>query len=139
MSRELLQQALDALEEAIAYTSSPSWSPSMTEECTAVAASIRAYLTQPPATSADYAMGYAEGFNDACKPAQPAAVTADEQGCVACVMCGAPAAPVPVPLTDDEMFFAIRHIYGTDESCRKALIRNMEEFRAIEAALKGEA
>jgi hypothetical protein len=49
MSRELLQQALDALEEATAYTSSPSWSPSMTEECTAVAASIRAHLAAQPA------------------------------------------------------------------------------------------
>jgi hypothetical protein len=47
MSRELLQQALNALEEAAVYTSSPSWSPSMTEECTAVAASIRAHLAQP--------------------------------------------------------------------------------------------
>ncbi len=45
----LLQQALDALEEATAYTSSPSWSPSMTEECTAVAASIRAHLAAQPA------------------------------------------------------------------------------------------
>ena len=34
---------------------------------------VRALYTAPPAapapaTSADYAMGYAEGFNDACKP-----------------------------------------------------------------------
>jgi hypothetical protein len=49
MSKELLQQALDALEEATAYTSSPSWSPSMTEECTAVAAAIRAVLAAQPA------------------------------------------------------------------------------------------
>jgi hypothetical protein len=45
----LLAQALDALEEATAYTSSPSWSPSMTEECTAVAAAIRAVLAAQPA------------------------------------------------------------------------------------------
>ncbi len=31
---------------------------------------IKATLAQP--TSGDYALGYAEGFNDACKPAQPA-------------------------------------------------------------------
>jgi hypothetical protein len=32
-------------------------------------------LAEP--TSADYAMGYAEGFNDACKPAQRQARSAD--------------------------------------------------------------
>ena len=31
---------------------------------------LKAALAQP--TSGDYALGYAEGFNDACKPAQPA-------------------------------------------------------------------
>jgi len=51
MTTTLLQQALDALEEATAYTSSPSWSPSMTEECTAVAASIRAHLAAQPTSA----------------------------------------------------------------------------------------
>jgi len=35
-----------------------------------VITAIKAALAQP--TSGDYALGYAEGFNDACKPAQPA-------------------------------------------------------------------
>jgi hypothetical protein len=36
-------------------------------------------LAAQPATSADYAMGYAEGFNDACKPAPAAVPLTDEQ------------------------------------------------------------
>jgi hypothetical protein len=53
-----------------------------------------------------YGSGYVADMNDNA-PAQPAPVTADEQGCVACVMCGAPAAPVPVPLTDEQIALAI--------------------------------
>ena len=59
MTTTLLQQALDALTDYERHTGT-------------VLDNIRAHLAQPPATSADYAMGYAEGFNDACKPAQPA-------------------------------------------------------------------
>jgi len=78
-------------------------------------------------TSADYAMGYAEGFNDACKPAQPAPVpkpvpVAWMEPCgtlmyisevpnperptdTAVPLYTHPAAPVPVPvpLTDEQI------------------------------------
>ena len=47
MSRELLKMALDALDEATTYTSSPAWSPSMTGECKDVAAALRAALAAP--------------------------------------------------------------------------------------------
>lgn len=45
--RELMQMALDALEEAQSYTSSEIWSPSMTNECAAAAEALRAALAQP--------------------------------------------------------------------------------------------
>jgi hypothetical protein len=108
MSRELLQQALDALEHQASFVDgyyAPI--PAADEAATA----IRAHLAQPPATSADYAMGYAEGFNDACKPAQTTPVPeefdlADDGGCPVCgedggTSCGMPncgllsAPPVP--------------------------------------------
>ena len=44
--RELLQQALDALEEAQDYTSCPTYSPSMTQQCAIAAVAIRARLEQ---------------------------------------------------------------------------------------------
>jgi hypothetical protein len=37
---------------------------------TSLLTKIKTALAQP--TSGDYALGYAEGFNDACNPAQPA-------------------------------------------------------------------
>ena len=49
MSRELLQLALDVLDEATTYTSSPSWSPSMTGECKDVADALRARIAQEDA------------------------------------------------------------------------------------------
>ena len=45
--RTAAQQALEALEEATSYTSCPTWSPSMTEECEAAAAALRAALAEP--------------------------------------------------------------------------------------------
>jgi len=45
--REVMQQALEALEEATSYTSCPTWSPSMTEECKAAASALRAALAEP--------------------------------------------------------------------------------------------
>jgi len=42
-----LRLALEALEEAVNYTSCPSWSPSMTEECNAAATACREALAQP--------------------------------------------------------------------------------------------
>jgi hypothetical protein len=44
--RVLLQQALEALEECTAYTSSESWSPSMTRECEAAITALRAAIEQ---------------------------------------------------------------------------------------------
>lgn len=45
--KEVMQMALDALDEATTYTSSPTWSPSMTEECKAAAEALRTRLAQP--------------------------------------------------------------------------------------------
>lgn len=45
--RELMQQALDALEEAQDYTSCPTYSPSMTQQCAVAAVALRARLEQP--------------------------------------------------------------------------------------------
>ena len=47
MSKEVLKLALKALEEAVNYTSCPSWSPSMTEECNAAIAAIQEALRTP--------------------------------------------------------------------------------------------
>ena len=45
--REAAQQALEALEEATNYTGCEAWSPSMTDECLAVAVALKAALEQP--------------------------------------------------------------------------------------------
>jgi hypothetical protein len=45
--RTAAQQALEALDEATSYTSCPTWSPSMTEECKAAASALRAALAEP--------------------------------------------------------------------------------------------
>jgi len=45
--RTAAQQALEALEEATNYTGCEAWSPSMTDECLAVAAALKAALEQP--------------------------------------------------------------------------------------------
>ena len=48
--KQAAQRALNALDEATTYTGSPSWSPSMTDECIAAASALRAALSQQPAT-----------------------------------------------------------------------------------------
>lgn len=48
--KQAAQRALNALDEATTYTGSPSWSPSMTDECIAAASALRASLAQQPAT-----------------------------------------------------------------------------------------
>ena len=48
--KQAAQRALNALDEATTYTGSPSWSPSMTDECIAAASALRAALAQQPAT-----------------------------------------------------------------------------------------
>lgn len=50
--RQAAQQALNALDEATTYTGSPSWSPSMTDECIAAASALRAALSQQPDNTA---------------------------------------------------------------------------------------
>jgi len=109
MTTTLLQQAHDLLLPVYGETSN-------------ICTNIRAHLAaQPPATSADYAMGYAEGFNDACKPAPPAPAKpvayaqnpkdgfwfwclADEPGAIPLYTHpAAQPAPVPVPLTDEQI------------------------------------
>jgi hypothetical protein len=47
LPRATVQQALEALEEATNYTGCETWSPSMTDECLAVAAALKAALEQP--------------------------------------------------------------------------------------------
>lgn len=47
MSKEVMQMALDALDDAQAYTSCESFSPSMTRECAEVAEILRVVLLQP--------------------------------------------------------------------------------------------
>lgn len=63
MAKQLMQQALDALRQC-EFTSPPAQRPIVKDAITA----LRSALDASPATSADYAMGYAEGFNDACRP-----------------------------------------------------------------------
>ena len=46
MSLDAMKQALEALEEAVFYTSSESWSPSMTRECEAAITALRAAIEQ---------------------------------------------------------------------------------------------
>ena len=90
MTKELLKQALDALEFARGNINPErGYADDLEADVEAAATAIRAHLAQPPATSADYAQGYAEGFNDACKPAQPSPVLeefdmADDGGCPVC-------------------------------------------------------
>lgn len=45
--RTAAQHALEALEEATNYTGCEAWSPSMTDECLAVAVALKAALEQP--------------------------------------------------------------------------------------------
>ena len=47
MSLDAMKQALEVLEEAVFYTSSESWSPSMTRECEVAITAIRAAIEQP--------------------------------------------------------------------------------------------
>ena len=46
MSLDVMKQALEALEECTAYTSSESWSPSMTRDCEAAITALRAAIEQ---------------------------------------------------------------------------------------------
>ena len=46
MSLDAMKQALEALEEAVLYTSSESWSPSMTRDCEAAITALRAAIEQ---------------------------------------------------------------------------------------------
>jgi hypothetical protein len=48
--RDAARQALEALEEATNYTGCEAWSPSMTDECLAVAVALKAALEQPEQT-----------------------------------------------------------------------------------------
>ncbi len=43
---EAMKQALEALEEAVHYTSAPVWSPSMTKECNEAITSLRQAIEQ---------------------------------------------------------------------------------------------
>lgn len=51
--RELLQMALDALEEAQDYTSCPTYSPSITQQCAVAAVALRARLALPEPAECD--------------------------------------------------------------------------------------
>ena len=90
---------------------------------------LREALAEP--TSADYAMGYAEGFNDACKPAQQEPCTRVEcmgsNGCIGYCWNKKPAQRTWVGLTDEE-------IDKTHET--KVWDARRSYARAIEAKLK---
>jgi len=85
---------------------------------------VRAALAAQPATSADYAMGYAEGFNDACKPAdaQPVAwptpediqrATEDAKRFAVLFEDAAPPVPAAVP---------VAHLYQHCETGRTRIV-----------------
>ena len=86
--RELMQMALDALEEAQDYTSCPTYSPSMTQQCATAAVALRARLAQPEPD---------DGYCQAC----------DGDSCTAkegCVALNNPPQREWVALTDEEIF-----------------------------------
>jgi hypothetical protein len=75
--KEALKLALEALHGFIPYL--PLKDKEQCEKYDKAITAIKAALAQP--TSGDYALGYAEGFNDACKPKpaqEPVSVTYKE-------------------------------------------------------------
>ena len=64
MTQEAMKLALEALEN----TTPTGFNMERDKQFFVAITALREALAEP--TSADYAMGYAEGFNDACKPAQ---------------------------------------------------------------------
>ena len=80
--QEAARKALFALEEATTYTSSPSWSPSMTWDCESAIKDLRTALAQqelPQKERPDFMAGYDAGMADAKRMAQQG-----EQRCTYC-------------------------------------------------------
>jgi hypothetical protein len=68
--RELLQMALDALEEAQDYTSCPTYSPSMTQQCAVAAVALRARLALPEPAECDGGQCGIGGYCKQCPKTQ---------------------------------------------------------------------
>jgi len=62
--RKLLEQALDVIEEAQAYTSCETFSPSMTKECAITAEAIRTRLAQPEPEPVSWAVQEGTNLHD---------------------------------------------------------------------------
>ena len=69
--RELLQMALDALEEAQDYTSCPTYSPSMTQQCAVAAVALRARLALPEPAECDGGQCGIGGYCKQCPKTKP--------------------------------------------------------------------
>ena len=68
--RELMQMALDALEEAQDYTSCPTYSPSMTQQCAVAAVALRARLALPEPAECDGGQCGIGGYCKQCPKTQ---------------------------------------------------------------------
>ena len=58
---DAMKQGLEALEEAVHYTSAPVWSPSMTKECNEAIASLRQAIAEFDSHTL-YREGYVNGY-----------------------------------------------------------------------------
>lgn len=129
--RKLLQQALDVIEEAQAYTSCETFSPSMTKECAITAEAIRTRLAQLEFAPVSWAVQEGANLHDVFLFKDEA----DEM----CHLKGIHAKAVPlyttppkkewVGLTDDE-------IYTIEQECDQKFEDYFEFANAIEAKLK---
>lgn len=85
IDRELLEQAMDALDEATTYTGSQTWSPSFTQEildlCVKLRAALAAPATAPEPLKArpDFIAGYDAGMADAKRMQMAAALEYQRQ------------------------------------------------------------
>lgn len=92
IDRDLAVRVLEALEEATSYTSTPSWSPSMTEECNDAITDLTAALEQVASTmTANRAQYFMERFKHEEKLLGP-----NEQAALDYVIAMLAAAPQPV-------------------------------------------
>ena len=73
MTKELLQQALEALKNSCDFIFKDVTKSHLRHQAIA---GLEAAISQP--TPAEYALGYCEGFEDACKPAQPTSPEQEE-------------------------------------------------------------
>ncbi len=132
--RELLQQALDVIEEAQTYTSCETFSPSMTKECAITAEAIRTRLAQLEFAPVSWAVQEGANLHDVFLFKDEA----DEM----CHLKGIHAKAVPlyttppkkewVGLTDEEIVEVLFEL----KTETMGVIRTERLARAIEAKLK---